>query len=291
MRSIAVLSDVHGNMPALEAVLADIHECAPDEVLVGGDLVGRGPEGSKVAKRIRELGWMCVRGNHEDYLLGFRHRRVPEPWLHTEEWAASRWMAAELDDEDVAYLEALPLSVKPRIAKELLLVHGSPRSNDEGLGPWCSESFLEDCIASLDERVLVCAHTHRPLLRRFDSGLIANVGAVGLPFNRDRRAQYAILREDAGEWSVDFRRVDYDLDRTMAIYETSGFLAAGGITARLLAMELEHAAPFLVPFMKWAEAKGRPARISEIDSFLDFYDIDELPQQFFTRLASDPGRP
>lgn len=290
MRSIAILSDVHGNMPALEAVLADIRECMPDEVLVGGDLVGRGPEGSKVVKRIRGLGWVCVRGNHEDYLLGFRHRRVPVPWLHTEEWAASRWMAAELDDDDVDYLESLPLSAKPTIADEMLLVHGSPRSNQEGLGPWCSESFLEGCVSSLDECVLVCAHTHRPLLRQFDSGLIVNIGAVGLPFNRDRRAQYAILRENNSEWTVEFRQVEYDVAQTIQVYEDSGFLTAGGITAHLLTMELEHAAPFLVPFMKWAEAKGRPARISEIDTFLNFYDIDESPQQFFARLAADSKR-
>ncbi len=72
MHKIAVLADIHGNLPALEAVLADIDAQRPDEVLVGGDLVGRGPQGSAVVRCIRERGWRAVRGNHEDYLLGFR---------------------------------------------------------------------------------------------------------------------------------------------------------------------------------------------------------------------------
>ena len=79
MTLIAVLADVHGNVPALEAVLDDIVAQRPDEVLVGGDLVGRGPCGKEVVLRLSELGWRGVRGNHEDYLLAFRHRRVPDP--------------------------------------------------------------------------------------------------------------------------------------------------------------------------------------------------------------------
>ncbi len=72
MARIAVIADIHGNMPALEAVISDLADQAVDEVLVGGDLVGRGPEGSRVVKRVRELGWPAIGGNHEDYLLAFR---------------------------------------------------------------------------------------------------------------------------------------------------------------------------------------------------------------------------
>ena len=283
-RSIAILSDVHGNMPALEAVLADLREQAVDEVLVGGDLVGRGPEGSRVARRIRGLGWSCVRGNHEDYLLSFCRGAVPEPWLHAEEWAASRWMSADLDDSDVRYLESLPFSANPHSAPDVLLVHGSPRSNNEGLGPWCSDEFLEEQIDPIEERVLVCAHTHRPMLRSYPGGLIVNVGAVGLPFNRDRRAQYAILREDDGAWTAQFRQVEYDLQEIRSIYRSTGFLLAGGITARLLEMELEHATPFLVPFLKWAAATHRPPHLSELAAFLREYDPSEPPGAFLERL-------
>ena len=94
MPRIAVIADIHANMPALEAVIRDIEQQEIDEVLVGGDLVGRGPQGSAVVKRIIEEGWAGVRGNHEDYLLNFRRRTVREEWLTAEEWSALRWMAA-----------------------------------------------------------------------------------------------------------------------------------------------------------------------------------------------------
>ncbi len=288
MRSVAVISDIHGNMPALEAVLEDLEQQSVDEVLVGGDLVGRGPQGSRVARRIRQLGWGCVRGNHEEYLLAFRHRKVPASWLIADEWSASRWMAAELDPDDVRYIESLPFLTRPRIADELLLVHGSPNSNNEGLGPWCSDEFLASQVNPLEEQVLVCAHTHRPLERRIGADLIVNVGAVGLPFNRDVRAQYAILRHDGEHWSAEFRQVAYDRDETLRIYETSGFLAAGGVTAELLRLELRHAGPFLVPFLKWAEATRRVPRLAEVDAFLDFYSVDESISDFFRRLKILP---
>ena len=142
-KHIAVIADIHGNVPALEAVLADLERRSPDEVLVGGDLVGRGPQGSQVVQRIRELGWRGVRGNHEDYLLSFRRQDVPERWLHDDEWSASRWMAAELTAPDIDYIGALPFSVQSHVAPVLSLVHGSPSSNNEGLGVWSTGPQLE----------------------------------------------------------------------------------------------------------------------------------------------------
>ncbi len=193
---IAVIADIHGNMPALESVLADLETQKVDEVLVGGDLVGRGPQGSQVVRRIADLGWPTIRGNHEEYLLEFRRGKVPADWLETDEWAASRWMATELSDDDEAFIDALPFSLTSRNDQGIRLVHGSPRSTNEGIGPWSSNEELSAHLESIDEQVLVCAHTHRPLEHRSGSALIVNVGSVGLPFNGDRRAQYVIFHRN-----------------------------------------------------------------------------------------------
>lgn len=270
-RKIAILADIHGNVPALQATLSDIKAQQVDEVLVGGDLVGRGPQGSEVTKTIRERGWSCVRGNHEDYLLSFRRGEVPADWHEGSQWSALRWMAAELSEQDISYIETLPFSVASPAVSGLRLVHGSPTSHCEGLAPWSTDEELERHLAGLGECLLVCAHTHRPMCRRVRGGLVVNVGAVGLPFNGDRRAQYAILHHNGGDWQVEFRQVQYDLDRILAIYESSGFLAAGGVTAQLLRLELEHSAPFLVPFLKWAAARNLPAEAAQIESFLEFH--------------------
>ena len=183
MTTVAILADIHGNMPALEAVMADSDRLAPREVLVGGDLVGRGPQGSRVIAAVRDRGWPSVRGNHEEYLLGFRHGEVPAEWLEADEWSASRFMSEELSDDDAAYIASLPLSLEPRAGSGLTLVHGSPRSTNEGLGPWCSDSHLDGAVAAAGGGLLVCAHTHRPMRRRLRHGEVVNVGSVGLPFH------------------------------------------------------------------------------------------------------------
>jgi predicted phosphodiesterase len=291
MTRVAVLADVHGNVPALEAVIEDVLSQQPDEVLVGGDLVGRGPCGKAVVRRVTDLGWRGVRGNHEDYLLAFRHKRVKNHWLTAPEWSAARWMAAELDQATADTIERLPLTVASEAAPQLRVVHGTPRSNAEGIGPWTSRQQVEAHFSEVEEPVLVCGHTHRPLECRLPSGLVVNVGAVGLPFNRDRRAQYAVFELGGDAPQVEFRQVEYDLSRTVRDYETSGFSSHGGATARLLKLELEHAAPFLVPFIEWARARGVPPLESEIGSFLDFYDPEESFRTFACRLRELQGEP
>ena len=296
MPRIAVISDIHANVPALDAVLEDLADQRPDEVLVGGDLVGRGPQGSAIVQRIRALGWTTIRGNHEDYLLSFRRRDVPERWLHDPEWSASRWMAAELSPDDERFIDPLPFSTTARLAPGLRLVHGTPRSNREGIGPWSSEERLGEHLAAIDERLLVCAHTHRPLHRELAAGTVVNVGSVGLPFNGDRRAQYALFEpSDSGDsgdggvggaWKVELRQVPYDLDAVRRIYRDSGFLDEGGITARLLAIELEHATPVLVPFMSWAEAHGVLPQPEELDRFFEDFVPGQPLGPFFDRLAA-----
>ena len=114
MARVAILADIHGNLPALEAVILDLDQQRVDEVVLGGDLVGRGPQGSAVLGLARERGWRSIRGNHEDYLLAFRRTEVPEDWLTAEVWSAARWMAAELSEQDVREMESMPPSLRPR---------------------------------------------------------------------------------------------------------------------------------------------------------------------------------
>lgn len=284
MPRLAILADVHANLPAFEAVVADVARQRPDEVLVAGDLVGRGPAGSAVVRRVRELGWRSIRGNHEDYLLDFRAGRVPADWLLTREWSAARWMAAELGEAEAAFIAGLPFSLAAGSEPALRLVHGSPRSANEGLGPWTPDGELAGLLEQVEEPLLVCAHTHRPMLRRLARGTVVNVGSVGLPFNRDRRAQYALFEPGPDGWRVDFRQVPYDLDEIFALYDSSGFDAAGGATARLLRLELTHATPFLVPFIRWAEAVGVPPEAERIEEFLAFFRPDEPLRSFASRL-------
>lgn len=284
MSRVAVIADIHANLPALDAVLGDIDGQDVDEILVNGDLVGRGPQGSAVVDRIRELDLRSSRGNHEDYMLSFRREEVPEDWLTAPEWSCSRWMADELSEEALAFVDALPFSIVSEVEPQVRLFHGSPRSHSEGLGTWTSEETLRDHLNSIDERVLVVAHTHRPVHWDFPEGLIVNVGSVGLPFNGDPRAQYALLDVDDEDVEVQMRQVPYDRGELLEVYEESGFLAEGGATASLLRVELETARPHLVPFLKWAEATGRKPLLSEVEAFLELFDPDTSMAEFARHL-------
>src|SRR5690554_5002291 len=149
--------------------------------------------GKVVIKRIQQHGWDGVRGNHEDYLLSFYHGKIPAEWHTLNEWSAARWMANELDADSAAFIDSLPFSRTSSLTNDLRLVHGSPRSHSEGIGTWTPEEDVEHHLASVEEKIILCAHTHRPMERRTASGLVVNVGSVGLPFNSDNRAQYVIL--------------------------------------------------------------------------------------------------
>lgn len=290
MNRIAIIADIHANRFALDAVVDDLAARQVDEVIVAGDLVGRGPQGSAVVARIAELGWSCVRGNHEDYLLNFCRNDVPHSWWEDEEWAASRWMAHELDEPSRAFIADLPFSTQSRLAPTIEVFHGSPNSHSEGIGPWTPEERRRQFLAAIDGQVLVCAHTHRPLDYSSPDGQIVNVGSVGLPFNGDWHAQYAILSGADDRWEVSFCRVPYDRQAFLDFYKSSHFLDEGGVTAALLYEEVQHARPFLVPFLKWAAATDRPPHSTHLAEFLAHYEPTQSLAKFMADLAGDkPG--
>lgn len=290
MSRIAVIADIHANLPALEAVLDDIAALDVDELLVNGDLVGRGPQGSAVIARVRELGLRSTRGNHEDYLLSFRKHEVPEEWLTDPAYSCHRWMADELRASDVEYLDLLPFTLTSEKEPQLRLYHGSPRSHTEGLGVWTEEAVLREHLDSIEESVLVVAHTHRPAQWQFGDETIVNVGSVGLPFNGDTRAQYAVFHGSGSSFEVELRQVDYDRSRILEVYEHSGFLESGDATAALLRREIQTARPHLVPFLRWADAVDRQPLLGAIEDFMAVYDPERSLADFALVLDAIAGR-
>lgn len=289
MCRVAVLADIHGNVPALDAVVADIALQDVDEVLVAGDLVGRGPQGSAVVQRVRRLGWRCIQGNHEDFLLTLRNGSPRVDRETPLDLTCHQWMAAELTDEDAAFLRALPLTMASSVAPDVRIVHGSPTSFHEGLGPWTPEDVLRRHLAAMDETVLVGAHTHRPMVRAMEDGCVVNTGAVGLPFDGDWHARYAILGRDDGHWDVEHRRVPWDRARFLEIYESSGFLESGGLSAELLRMEVMTARSHLVPFLVWAKETGRPEDRDSLRSFAARFDPVRGLDDLMARAREDGG--
>jgi predicted phosphodiesterase len=211
---IAIVSDIHGNRTAFEAVLADLRQTAPDLILHGGDLADAGASPVEIVDRIRELGWPGVVGNTDEML--FRPDSLKEfasrsPGLQplfaaVEEMAATTREA--LGEERLAWLRGLP---RIQIHGPMALVHGSPESPWRAPAPEASDAELESVYAPLGQPIAVYAHVHRPFIRNVAGIVVANTGSVSLSYDGDRRAAYLLL--DGPTPAV--RRVEYDVGREL----------------------------------------------------------------------------
>ncbi len=207
---LAIISDLHGNLPALEAVLADLGTV--DGVLCCGDLVGYYPDAPEVVERVRGLGARAVRGNHELMVTGARE--VPPERARYYAIADAR---RALSADQLAWLAALPPSLA--LERDGLAVEVRHAS------PWDEETYLypDSDLGRVGLREgtwLLLGHTHYPMRRPAGGGVVANPGSVGQPRDRDPRAAYAVLDTAAGRWEQ--RRVAYDHRTYQRRLETLG---------------------------------------------------------------------
>ena len=202
---LAILYDIHGNLPALEAVLADAHAAGATRFFLGGDYALFGPYPAETVERLRALDAEWIRGNGERWTAS--PADAPDNQVVQGAIAASR---RELGEGTVAELAALP----PQLAAhEILFVHGSPPSDVRSFFPDPAGDEPE-LLAGVTEDRLVFGHTHLQFQRRALGGVeLVNPGSVGMPFDGDHRAGYALLTED-GE--VECRRVAYDHEASAA---------------------------------------------------------------------------
>lgn len=178
---IGLISDIHGNLVALEAVLADLADQAVDQIMCLGDVAATGPQPHQTIKRLQSLGCRVVMGNADEWLLD------PQPATSTEHEphiAIDSWCIEQLSADDLAFLRifeptiALPLSP----TATLRCVHGSPRSTIEPIESTTPDEQLAAILEEQAARVIARGHTHVQMLRRFRDKLLVNPGSVGLPF-------------------------------------------------------------------------------------------------------------
>jgi predicted phosphodiesterase len=209
---IAIVSDIHGNRTAFEAVLADLRQTAPDIILHGGDLADGGSGPAEIVDRIRELGWPGVLGNTDEMLFhpasleefaGQSPERLQPLFAVIAKMAA--WTREALGDERLAWLKGLP---RVQILDRVALVHASPGSVWRAPSPEAVDSELETTFAGLGSPMAVYAHIHRSFIRRLAGLTVVNTGSVSLSYDGDPRASYLLL--DGGEPVI--RRVEYDVD-------------------------------------------------------------------------------
>ena len=227
---IAVVSDIHGNLTALEAVIADLRKVAPDLVIHGGDLCS-GSRSAAVIDRIRDLAWPGVYGNTDEMLWvdGKADRYLASVGLDRMRAIVAEQIAfnlAELGSERIAWLRELPIHWR---AHDLTVVHANP-GDAWGITPAeASDEVLAGTYGPLASRRVVYGHIHRPFVRHLAGFILANSGCLSLSYDGDPRAAYAVVDDDR----IEIRRVAYDVEREAAALIESEFPYARWMAAIL----------------------------------------------------------
>lgn len=218
---LAFISDIHANLYALEAVLADIRERGADEILCAGDLVGYGPHPNEVVARVRTLGIRTVQGNYDDAAANARlvcGCDYPDERSMAVGTASLSWTSRHLGQDSRAFLRQLPPALGLQAGPfAVLLAHGSPRRLNEYLYEDAPAELLREIVREAEAGVLVVGHTHRAYHRVFEGRHLINAGSVGQPRDGDPRAGYVLVEAGfAGELKVQTVRVPYDVEAAAA---------------------------------------------------------------------------
>ena len=217
MTRLAVLSDVHGNALALDAVRKAIKGARPDVVAVGGDLVFNGPEPTAVVDTLRDMetdGAMIVSGNTDIAVADFDYAAA-FPWMTDGVpdtfRAAAEWAHDELGDDRLAWLRRLPSERRLRLEDTMFLVcHASPGSQTQGFDQALDPSVILERVSRTDARVICCGHTHLPEVRDLGWKIIVNDGSAGYVFDGDPTASWALVSVDGDEVTAEIKRTEYD---------------------------------------------------------------------------------
>jgi putative phosphoesterase len=226
MNQITVFGDVHANMPALEAVLADIARRGLTNLYCLGDLVGYGTFPNEVIAAIREQDIPAIMGNYDE---GVGHNSDDCGCAYTEPAAEAlgkrsiAWSNAHTSPENKAYLRGLVDKIPLQLGDlKVMLVHGSPRKINEYLFADRPEKSLIRLLDMVGADVLVCGHTHLPYHRVLSDGRqVINAGSVGKPKDNDPRPGYITLSAEGTSLTVDFIRVEYDVEAAAQAIETT----------------------------------------------------------------------
>jgi putative phosphoesterase len=234
---LAVLSDVHGNLRALEAVRKAVKRDKPDVVLVAGDLVMNGAEPGETVEAVRSMeadGAIVVQGNTDvavadaDFAAAFPwHLEIPESVR-----AAAEWAHEQLSDEQLDWLRRLPAERRIHAGDVMvLLVHASPGSQTQGFDRDLDQATVVERVSGTDARLICCGHTHQPDVRDLGWKMVINDGSAGYVFDGDPTASWASITVDGDAIIAEIRRTEFDV-----------LAAANAISARGLVGDVYRAA-------------------------------------------------
>ena len=264
---IAVIADIHGNLEALRAVLADAEQRGAEYIVVNGDVVNRGPDSvAALEELLAREDVTFLQGNHDDlvWLWQSRSDRLPPEWFRDPFWVSTAWNAEALDRAGLLEVpQGWPLAANlgellglPELPPALI-AHGTPQNYREGISDRMKPARLQEVAGSYP--LVIGSHIHRPVIHRAGPVLAVNSGSVGVSADGDTRAAYLLLTLQGGpagaEWQPEIVRVDYDLERSLHRFTESGYLDTG-LSAEIFRQELQTGRSIYTPYWAWTEGQG-----------------------------------
>ncbi len=270
---IAILADIHGNLPAFEAVLTHVRQQAPDLIVIAGDIVVGAPDSAACWQLAQSLACPLVRGNHERYVSFFGTEHEEAIW-QTEQFAPVQWGVAQFTASERAQIAALPQTVHIPEAPDLLIVHASARSDRENLPPYTPDAQIAAMFPAVAERWIIRGHDHLARTHAWRDKVIITTGAVGLPMDGNPAAQYLLLDATTAGWHAQHQAVVYDLNATLERFAVTKYVEQTGVMGRLFLREAATATPHFVPFLRLYQQWSQQAPLSlqeALERYLNHY--------------------
>ncbi len=272
---IAVLNDVHGNLPAFEAALAHAREHGPDLMVIAGDLVIGAPDSATCIELALSLNCPIIRGNHERYVLDYKTERAHPTWLE-ERFAPMHEAHEQLTQKLLEKIARFETRLDLPQAPGVLFVHGSARSDVDSVKLCTSEEELAQMFSGCQQRLIVRGHNHIGQVRVWDQGrMIVTSGSVGMALDGHPTAQYLLLDQTASGWRFTHQSAEYDLGEVLGRYRDTHYVAKAGPMGRLFMREVMTASHQVVPFLKawkvWQESGERLSLGQGVERFLNAF--------------------
>ena len=272
---VAVLADIHGNLPALNAVLEKIEDEFITQILVAGDISG-GPYPLEVIKRLRALNTHFIRGNFEDYLINIYSNPTNSGWYTSKQWSPTRWAYERLDNDSLEFIKSLSEEKIVTIpdTEDIYMVHKlfqkmSPIDTSGILYPYNDKDMFDSHLKSINQSVLIFAHNHVPFNQKINGCLVLNPGSVGCPLNGKIGAHYAVMEWKKDHWEAQLRSTDYSINLINKAFTKSGFLKEGGIMARALLQSINTGRCIQILFLTFANQLAFEKGYKNIDVIPD----------------------
>ncbi|MEK3917974.1 metallophosphoesterase [Paenibacillus sp. FSL H7-0331] len=224
---LAILSDIHGNLTALDAVLNDVAYESVDKIICLGDIAYKGPEPSECVSKIQKLDISCVYGNTDLYLLGatdIKNLQSHEPSYIPSQYELPylNWHIERMSKSDIEYLSKLPFEYRFEVDDQSFhFVHGTPKDCYSAIQPHDSIQHVESSIANISADWLIMGHIHKQFIFRSANIILVNTGAVGFSLDYDPRAAYVTIDTTHGKFTL--HRVNYDIEKAVQSAKTRNF--------------------------------------------------------------------